>query len=107
MGPPRVELVPARDADHVGGFRALAGRADLERTLRGGGRSRRPRRAGRYHVAERWVLGTGRRLLAVRLAHHRPRVGADREPGPPDPKPCDARRMVKTDGDTERPSQLG
>src|SRR6202521_3998877 len=94
MGAPRLELVPARDAEHVGGVRALAGRAHLERALRGGGRSRRPRRAGRYHVAERWVLGTGRRLLAVRLAHHRPRVGADREPGSPGSESRHARRMV-------------
>src|SRR6202171_171149 len=94
MGPPRVELVPARDADHVGGFRALAGRADLERALRGGGRSRRARRAGRHHVAERWILGTGRRLFAVRLAPHWPRVGPGREPGPLDPKSCYAYRMV-------------
>ena len=94
VGQRRVEFVSARDADHVGGVRALAGQADLERALRGGSRSRRARLAGRHHVAERRILGTGRRLFAVRLAHHRPRVGPGREPGPPDPKSCDACWMV-------------
>ena len=94
VGLRRLEFVPAGDADHVRGVRALAGRADLERALRGGGRSRRARLAGRHHVAERWILGTGRRLFAVRLARHRPRVGRGREPGPLDPKSCYACWMV-------------
>jgi hypothetical protein len=94
MGRRRVDFVPARHADHGRDVRALARRADLERALRGGGRSRRPRLAGRHHVAERWILGTGRRLFAVRLAHHRPRVGRGREPGPLDPKSCYACWMV-------------
>jgi len=50
--------------------------------------------AWRYHVAERWILGAGRCLFAVRLADHRPRVGRGRELGPLDPKSCYARRMV-------------
>ena len=58
-------FVPARDADHGRGVRALAGRADLECALRGGGRSRRARLAGRHHLAQRWILGTGRRLFAL------------------------------------------
>jgi hypothetical protein len=52
--------------------------------------------AGRHHVAERRILGAGRRLFAVRLAHHRPRVGPGRELGPSDPKSCDACWMVMT-----------
>ena len=59
-----------------------------KQALRGGGCSRRARLAGRHHVAERWILGSGRRLFAVRLARHRPRVGPGREPGPLDPKSC-------------------
>ena len=43
VGLRRVDLVPARDADHGRDVRALAGRADLERALRGGRRSRRAR----------------------------------------------------------------
>src|SRR6266851_8973642 len=86
VGRRRVDFVPARDADHGRDVRALAGRADLERALRGGGRSRRARLAGRHHVAEQWILGTGRRLFTVRLAHHRGRVGPGREPDPLDPK---------------------
>ena len=46
-----------------------------------GGRRRRARRVRRHHVDERRTLGAGRRLYAVHLARHRPRVGADREPG--------------------------
>ena len=65
-----------------------------KQALRGGGCSRRARLAGRHHVAERWNLGSGRRLFAVRLAHHRRRVGPGREPGPLDPKSCYACGMV-------------
>ena len=68
--------------------------ADLERALRGGGRGRRARLAGRHHLAERWVLGTRRRLFAVHLARHRPRMDPGREPCPADPKSCDACWMV-------------
>src|SRR5260221_851314 len=73
----------------------MAGRADLERALRGGGRSRCACLAGRHHVAERWILGTRRRLFEVRLAHHRHRVGPRREPGPLGPKSCYSCWMVK------------
>ncbi len=88
LGRRRLDFVPAGDADHVRSFRALAGPADLECALRGRGRSRRTRLAGRHHVAEGWILVTVRRLFAVRLARHRRRVGGGREPGPPNPKSC-------------------
>src|SRR5260370_15570114 len=94
MGPHRLELIPARDANHVRGVRALAGRTDLERALRGGGRSRRAHIAERHHLAERWILGTRRGLFTVRLAHHRGRVGPGREPDPLDPKSCYACGLV-------------
>ena len=45
-------------------------------------------------MVERCILGTGRRLFAVRLAHHRPPVGRGREPGPLDRKLCYACWMV-------------
>src|SRR5207245_10233806 len=96
-----VELVCARDAGHGGVVWALAGRADLERALRGVRRSRRARRAGRHHVDERRILGPGRRLCAVRLAHHRPRLGRGREPSP-GPKSCYACWMVNRGSTTER-----
>jgi hypothetical protein len=41
----------------------------------GGGRTHP---AGRHNLAERWIPGTRRRLFAVRLAHHRPRLGPGR-----------------------------
>jgi succinate dehydrogenase/fumarate reductase cytochrome b subunit len=94
VGRRRADVVPARDAGHGERVRALAGRVDLERALRRRGRGCRARLAGRHHVAERWILGTGRRLFAVRLAHHRPRVGRGREPGPLGPKSRDATWMV-------------
>jgi hypothetical protein len=50
------------------------------------GASRRAGLAGRHHVAERSILGTVRRLFAVRPAHYRPGVGRGREPGPLDPE---------------------
>jgi len=103
VGPGRVEFVPARDADHGRVVRAVAGRADLERALRGVRRSRRARRARRHYVAERWILGPGRRLRAVRLAHRRPGVGRGGEPGP-GPQSCYACWMVK--GDTTCQSRL-
>jgi hypothetical protein len=77
----RVDFVPARDAYHGRGVWALAGLADLERALRGRGRCRRARIARRHHLAERWTLGTGRRLFALRLARHWPSVGHGRKPG--------------------------
>ena len=100
MGQRCVEFIPARDADHGGGVWPLAGEADLERALRGGGRSRRTRLARRHHLVERRFLGTGRRLFAVRLTRHRRRVGPGREPSSPDPKSSFARRMVirRSDG---------
>ena len=76
MGRLRVDFVPTRDADHVRGVWALAGPADLERALRRRGRCRRARLAGRHHLAERRILGTGRRLFALRLARHRRCRGA-------------------------------
>ena len=82
VGRRRVDVVPARDADHGRDVRALAGRADLERALRSGDRSRRARLAGRHHVAEWWILGSGRHLFAVCLADHRRRMGRGRKPGP-------------------------
>ena len=50
--------------------------------------------AGRHHVDERWILGTGRRLFAVCLADHRPGVGLGREPGPFEPESRDSCRVV-------------
>ncbi len=64
-----------------------------KRACRWRGRSRRARRARRHHVGEWRILGAGRRLFAVRLAHHRPGVGHGRDPRP-DPKPCDPYCMV-------------
>src|SRR5258706_14901707 len=90
-----VEFVPESHVDHVCGVWAMAGRADLERALGGGGRSRCACLAGRHHVAERWILGTRRRLFDVRLAHHRHRVGPRREPGRLGPKSCYSCWMVK------------
>src|SRR5580704_1957917 len=94
MGRRCVEFVSARDAGHGGGVRVLAGQADLERALRGGGHSRRARLTGRHHLAERWALVAGRRLFAVRLARHRPRMDTRSELGSPDQKSSDACRMV-------------
>ena len=93
VGRRRVDCIPARDADHGRVVRALAGRADLEHALRGGGRRRRAHLAWRHHLA-RWILGTGRSLFALRLADHRPRVDRGREPRPLDPKPRYACWMV-------------
>src|ERR1700730_9340351 len=39
-------------------------------------------------------MATGQILIAVRLTHHRPRVGSGREPSSPDPKSCHACWMV-------------
>jgi enoyl-CoA hydratase/carnithine racemase len=86
---PRAMLITGWDV------RILAGWGYLERGLRGGGRRRCARLAGWHHVAERWILGTGRPLFAVRVSHHRPCVGRGREPGPPDPKSCYACGMVR------------
>src|ERR1700681_4717582 len=96
MGRLRVDFVPARDAYHGRGVRALAGPADLERALRGRGRCRRARLARRHHLAERRILGTGRRLFALRLARHRPAVWHGRERGALDPKSCYTCWMVRT-----------
>src|SRR5258705_2575472 len=41
-------------------------------------------------VAQGWILGTGRGISAVRLAHHRPRVGRGGEPGAFDASSGDA-----------------
>src|SRR5258706_3672464 len=97
-----VEFVPESHVDHVCGVWAMAGRADLERALRGGGRSRCACLAGRHHVAERWILGTRRRLFEVRLAHHRHRVGPGSEPCSLDPKSCYACGMVRIPTECER-----
>jgi hypothetical protein len=94
MGRCRVDILPTGNADHVSDFRALARRADLERALRHGSRSGGAHLAGRHHVAERRVLGPGRRLFAVRLAPHRPRVGSGPEPSTVKPQSCYASRMV-------------
>jgi len=98
VGRRRLDFVPAGDADHVRGVRALAGPADLERALRGRGRSRRARLAGRHHVAERWILVTVRRLFAVRLTHHLRRVGRGRKSRPLEPKSCYTQWMVSQRG---------
>ena len=45
-------------------------------------------------MAERWILGTGRRLFALCLAYHRPGVDCVRQPGPLEPKSCGARWVV-------------
>src|SRR5712692_5354936 len=95
MGRLRVDFVPARDAYHGRGVWALAGPADLERALRGRGRCRRARLARRHHLAERRILGPGRRLFALRLARHRPGVGHGRERGALDPKSCYTCWMVR------------
>ena len=81
-----VEFVSTRDAHHGGQLRTLARRAGFECALCGGCRGNRAGLAWRYHVAERWILGTGRGLFTVRLADHRSRVGHGSEPGPFDPK---------------------
>src|SRR5260221_8922026 len=96
MGRLRVDFVPARDAYDGRGVWALAGPADLERALRGRGRCRRARLARLHHLAERRILGTGRRLFALRLARHRRGVGHGRERGALDPKPCYTCWMVMT-----------
>jgi len=57
---------------------------------------------GRHHVAERWILGTRRRLFEVRLAHHRHRVGPGSEPCSLDPKSCYACGMVRIPTECER-----
>src|SRR5258708_18058605 len=72
----------------------MAGRADLERALYHGGRSRRAGLAGRHHVVERWILGTGRRLFALGLTHHQPCVDRGGEPDPLDPQSCYPCRMA-------------
>jgi len=91
-----INFVSARDADHGCSVRALAREADLERALGSRGRSRRARLAGRHHLAERWILGTVRRLFAVRLTPHWSRVGRGREPNPIDPKSCYPCWMVRS-----------
>jgi hypothetical protein len=48
-----------------------------------------------HHLAERRILGTGRRLFALRLARHRPGVGHGRERGALDPKSCCTCWMVR------------
>ncbi len=95
VGRLRVDFVPARDAYHGRGVWTLAGPADLERALRGRGRCRRARPARRHHLAQRRILGTGRRLFALRLARHRPGVGHGRERGALDPKSCYTCWMVR------------
>src|SRR3989442_2263246 len=62
-------------------------------------------RAGRDHVAARWILGPGRRLCAVRLAHHRPGVGRGGEPGL-GPQSSDACRMVIGRHDMPKPPDV-
>jgi hypothetical protein len=66
----------------------------LERALRGGRRGPVARLAGRHHLAERWILGAGRRLFALRLAYHRPRMRLGRQPDPLETKPRYACGMV-------------
>ena len=69
LGLRRDDLVPARDADHVGSVRALAGRLDLERAVRGGGRRRRARPAGRHHVDR--PMDSGHRTAPIRGSSRR------------------------------------
>jgi hypothetical protein len=58
-------------------------------------------------LAERWILGTRRRLFAVRLAHHRSRVGGGREPRSVDVESRHARGMVMAmRRSTERSSEI-
>ena len=94
MGKRRFEFLSARDADHGWDVRALAGRAVLKRALRGGRRGAVACLAERHHLAEWWILGTGRRLFALRLAPHRPRMDRARQPGPLEPKSRNACWMV-------------
>src|SRR5207245_6777699 len=101
VGPGRVEFLPACDADHVRVVRTLAGRADLKRPLRGGGRSRRARRVGGHYVGERRILGPRRCLFALRLAHPRPPVGRGGEPGS-GPQSSDACWLVNRASTTEQ-----
>ena len=104
----RVDVIPARDADHGRGLRALAGRADLECDLRRGSRGRRARRPGWHDMAERRILGAGRCLLAVRLAPPPAPLGSGREPRTPVPGSCDACGMVMTSvhGHLRSPKEL-
>jgi hypothetical protein len=95
-----LHFVRARDACHGLGVRAVAGSADLERAVRGRGRCRRARLAGRHHLADRRILGTGRSLFAFRLARHRRAVGHGRERGALDPQPCYSQWMVSQRGRT-------
>src|SRR6266481_9514846 len=98
MGRLRVDFVPAGDACHGLGVRAVAGPADLERAVRGRGRCRHAWLARRHHLGERRILGTGRRLFAVRLARHLPGVGPGREWGALDSQPCYSQWMVSQRG---------
>lgn len=95
MGRIRVEFIPARHADHVGGVRALAGGAYFQCTLCGGRGSRRAGSSGRYDLGERWVVGTGRRLLQVRLPCDRTGVDRGGEPRTTDAEFCHACRVVR------------
>ena len=97
MGRLRVDFVPARDAYHGRSVWALAGPADFERALRGRGRCCSPRLARWHHLADRRILGTGRRLFALHIAGHRPGVGPGREWGALDSKPCYPGWMVIPD----------
>jgi hypothetical protein len=62
--------------------------------IRGGRRSPPARLAGRHHLAERRILGTGRCLFTFRLAPDRPRVDRGRQPGPFETKSSYACWMV-------------
>src|SRR5271165_3876477 len=94
MGRRCAELLPTRNADHVGGIWALAGRTDLERAVRGWRCGRCAPSAGRDHVAERRILGTRWGLFSVRIATHRPPVDHCRQPCPLESPAHYARPMV-------------
>ena len=94
MGLRRLEFVSAGNADYVRSVWALAGQADLKRTLRSGSGSRSARLAGWHHMVEQWILGPRRRLFAHRLARHRSGVDGRRDPGSVSTKPWYSRWMV-------------
>jgi hypothetical protein len=97
----RLEFLSARHADHVRELWTLAGRTDLEQAVCGGRYGTVARLTGRHHLAERRLVGTGRRLLSFRLPVHRHSLDPSRQPGSLEPKSRGTRWMVG-----ERPGEF-